>query len=127
MILIYNNPIHKNKRRLLRRNQTDAEQKMWQMLRNRQMKGLKFFRQYGVGEYIIDFYCPDIRIAIEIDGGQHLNNESDIKRSEKLSQRNIIVIRFWNNDVLISSQSVCEKIELTIDKMNITPPNLPLS
>ncbi len=75
MNFIYNSFQLKSKRKLLRKNQTDAERKVWSYVRNKQVMGLKFFRQYGVGNYILDFYCPEKRIAIEIDGGHH--NEHD--------------------------------------------------
>ena len=68
---LYNDPITKLDRRRLRKNTTDAEQKVWSILRSRQMVGLKFLRQYSVGPYILDFYCPERRLAIEVDGGQH--------------------------------------------------------
>jgi very-short-patch-repair endonuclease len=57
--------------RSLRRNQTDAEKKLWSFLRNRSLNGLKFRRQFSVGKYILDFYCPELKIGIEADGGQH--------------------------------------------------------
>jgi len=111
MIHLYNDQNSKTRRRSLRRDQTDAERKLWQILRHRQTGGLKFFRQYSVGNYILDFYCPAARLAVEIDGGQHLDSEHDIKRTNDLRQENIIVLRFWNNDVLTNLAGVYERIE----------------
>jgi len=64
-----NAPILKQRRRDLRRNQTEAEKTFWSQVRNRQFYGLRFFRQYSIGPYILDFYCPKTNIAVELDGG----------------------------------------------------------
>ena len=125
---LYNNQNLKKRRGLLRKAQTDAEKRLWQTLRSRQMNGLKFFRQYGIGNYVLDFYCPAIRLAIEVDGSQHLENEYDVKRTDSLRKENIFVLRFWNNDVLNNLDGVYRKITSIIkSKIEITPPNLPLS
>ena len=113
---LYNNTGLKTRRRELRKNQTDAEKVMWRYLRRRAMEGLKFFRQYGIGPYTIDFYCPQIRLAIEIDGGQHAENNGmakDTIRRKYLEKENISVIRFWNNEVLRQKEAVVEKIAET--------------
>ena len=120
----YNNAVFKKRRRELRSNQSLAEQKLWKHLRKRQLSGLKFFRQYSIGLYILDFYCPEMRLAIEVDGGQHgeeKNRKYDEKRTEYLAKDNIKVLRFWNNDVLKNTEAVLEKI-----KKEITLPDLPL-
>jgi very-short-patch-repair endonuclease len=75
---MYNKLILKPRRRELRQSTTPAEIKIWNIIRNRKINNLKFIRQYSVGFYILDFYCPKIRLAIEIDGGQH--NDPDQKR-----------------------------------------------
>ena len=67
----YNDQALKGVRRRLRRETTEAERVLWSKLRNRQFHGLKFYRQYGVEKYILDFYCPEKRLGIELDGGQH--------------------------------------------------------
>lgn len=110
---LYNNPSAKEKRCQLRKNQTDAERKVWSILRNKQMNGLKFFRQYSVGPYILDFYNSTQKLAIEIDGGQHaeeINKQYDARRAKYLTQKNICVIRFWNNEVLQNIEGVWQKI-----------------
>ena len=68
---IFNNAATKNRRRELQKTQTNAERKIWNLLRNKQVNGYKFFRQFGIGPYIVDFYCPILKIAIKIDGGHH--------------------------------------------------------
>ncbi|MDH2918370.1 MAG: DUF559 domain-containing protein [Sideroxydans sp.] len=93
--------------RELRASATDAEQKIWYLLRNRNFLGYKFRRQHPVGNYILDFYCPDAKLAIELDGSQHAENEEyDCQRSEILQADGIQVLRFWNNDVLRNTEAV---------------------
>jgi len=113
---LYNDRNLKERRRTLRKSQTDAERKLWQVLRNRQLNGLKIFRQYSAGNYILDFYCPTKRLAVEVDGGQHSESEYDDKRTNYLQQENIFVLRFWNNDVLNNLDGVYEKIISIIEK-----------
>jgi len=77
------------------------------------MAGLKFFRQYSAGPYILDFYCPERRLDIEVDGGQHGDvgaQQHDAARGSYLSELGIRVIRFWNNDVLQNIEGVGERI-----------------
>ena len=120
-----NDPTLKQRRRELRRNQTETEKALWAYLRNRQFYGIRFFRQYSIGPYILDFYCPTMKLAVELDGGQHNqceNKEYDAARSEYLKAQGIDVMRFWNNEVLLDIQSVLGELTL-----KVTPPNLPLS
>jgi very-short-patch-repair endonuclease len=86
--------------RTLRRNETDAEQVLWQMLRNRQMDGRKFVRQYPIEPYFADFTCREVMLIIELDGGQHDENEYDAVRTAYLNAHGYSVLRFWNNEVL---------------------------
>ena len=74
----YNDKILKTRRRELRVNQTDTEKIIWQKLRNKQVNGFKFFRQYSIGAYIVDFYCSELRLVVELDGYQH-NEENAIE------------------------------------------------
>ncbi|MFP4641906.1 MAG: endonuclease domain-containing protein [Dehalococcoidia bacterium] len=111
---LYNDPATKSSRCYLRKNATDAEQKLWNMLRSRGTAGLKFFRQYSVGPYILDFYCPERRLAIEVDGGQHgdvFGQQHDAYRDNYLRGLNIRMIRFWNNDVIQNIEGVGQRIE----------------
>ena len=110
---LYNDPSRKPERRRLRSDATDAERKLWIILRNRQTAGLKFLRQYSIGSYILDFYCPEHRLAIEVDGGQHadrFSQQHDARRDGYLKALNIRVMRFWNNDVLQNIDGVGQKI-----------------
>lgn len=117
-----NAPILKQRRRELRRNQTEAENAFWAHVRNRQFRGLRFFRQYSVGPYVLDFYCPKMNIAVELDGGQHAWDESrkyDTLRAEYLKAHEIEVMRFWNNDVLQNIKGVLARIEEKITSSNL--------
>jgi very-short-patch-repair endonuclease len=85
---------------------------------------MKFFRQYSIGPYILDFYCPAVKVAVELDGGQHNlceNKEYDLARSEYLKAQAIDVIRFWNHEVLLDMQGVLAELAL-----KLSPPNPPL-
>jgi len=116
---LYNSEDLKERRRSLRRLQTDAERKLWQVLRGKQMEGARFVRQYSVGSYILDFYCPALRLAIEVDGSQHIDNDYDTKRTKYLKEKDITVIRFWNNDVLQNLNGVYEKIRSTVETLRM--------
>ena len=86
---------------------------------------MKFFRQYSIGPYILDFYCPTAKLAVELDGGQHNQSdkrEHDVARSDYLKAQGIDVVRFWNNEVLLDIQSVLSKLEL-----RVTPLHPPLT
>lgn len=87
--------------RALRHQLTDAERKLWSILRQRQLDGLKFRRQVPIGPYIADFVCLERRLIIEVDGGQHaIATDDDAARTDWLRAQDFRVIRFWNNDVL---------------------------
>ena len=82
----------------LRKNLTDAEKILWQKVRNRGL-GYKFVRQYVFDDkYILDFYCAERKLVIELDGGQHNENIKDKERNEYLKSRGYKILRFWNND-----------------------------
>jgi very-short-patch-repair endonuclease len=102
-----------NKTRLLRKNQTDVEQILWKQLRNRRFYNYKFRRQFPIEPYIVDFACLELKLIIELDGGQHANSINyDGQRSLFLEKRGFKVIRFWNNDVIENSVGVLEAIRL---------------
>ena len=97
--------------RHLRKNLTDAEQALWNILRSRQVSGYKFRRQVPIGPYIVDFVCFEIRLVIEVDGGQHMEREIyDARRTLWLEDANFRVIRFWNNQVLEDIEAVKDAI-----------------
>ncbi len=111
-----NDPSLKVRRRELRHNQTDAERAFWKRVRAKQFCGMKFFRQYSIGPYILDFYCPQLKLAIELDGGQHNQDDRrayDETRSSYLHMQGIKVMRFWNHEVLQYLDSVLMKIAET--------------
>jgi very-short-patch-repair endonuclease len=117
-----NAPILKQRRRDLRRNQTEAEKTFWSQVRNRQFRSLRFFRQYSIGPYVLDFYCPKTSIAVELDGGQHAwdeRREYDTLRADYLKAHEIEVMRFWNNDVLQNIKGVLARIEEKIISSNL--------
>ena len=110
----------------MRKNATDAEKLLWSLLRDRQLDGYKFRRQHPVGSYILDFYCHEARLAIEVDGGQHNEIEQarhDEERTANLATEGIQVLRFWNSEVLTETEAVLESI-LTVFPEN-TDRNLP--
>ena len=93
--------------RALRRNQTDAERRLWSRLRNRQIVGFKFKRQFPIGAYFADFVCLETGLIIEVDGGQHLEQQiRDAVRTEFLERLGYRVLRFWDNDVLLRTDAV---------------------
>jgi len=94
----------------LRREMTDAERKLWSVLRNRKLNGAKFRRQQPLGPYIADFVCQECRLIIEADGGQHADNASDARRTAFLESVGYRVLRFWNNDILTNLDGVAEAI-----------------
>lgn len=115
MTVFYNKTKNLIKRVLLRQSQTPQEVILWNKLRNRQL-GFKIKRQYSVGPYVLDFYCPLKKLAIEIDGSQHLKNkEYDVQRSDYLSVFGIKVIRFWNNEINVNIDGVVDKITSELD------------
>lgn len=95
----------------LRKQLTDAERRLWYLLRGRRFKGWKFRRQHPVGPYVADFACLECRLIIEVDGGQHVQNQAaDESRSALLRDQGFTVLRFWNNDVLNDTERVLEAI-----------------
>jgi very-short-patch-repair endonuclease len=97
--------------RTLRRNPTDAERRLWSRLRKRQLEGSRFRRQAPLGSYVVDFACLAARLVIEVDGGQHSwRTERDTARTSWLEANGFRVLRFWNNEVLASTDGVLETI-----------------
>lgn len=99
--------------RELRINMTDAERYLWSKIRMKQLKNCQFYRQRIIGAYIVDFYCPQMKLVIEVDGGQHYYDETivaDKIRSEYLKARGLHVFRFSNLDVLNNIDGVISTI-----------------
>jgi very-short-patch-repair endonuclease len=97
----------------LRHSQTEAEQKLWSFLRNRQLKGKKFRRQHAIADYVVDFYCHECKLAIELDGNHHNSQEAkeyDRARTVLLNECGVTVLRFWNEEVMKDAEKVLQKI-----------------
>lgn len=109
--------------RSLRKKPTEAENKFWQVLRNNST-GFKFRRQFAIdSKYIADFVCLEKRLIIEIDGGQHNENQKDIERTLYLESENFRVIRFWNNEVLQNLEGCYEMLMAELNSNYTPPPN----
>ncbi|WP_269467948.1 endonuclease domain-containing protein [Devosia ureilytica] len=96
--------------RTLRQNSSDAERKLWSLLRGRRMQGNKFVRQLGIGPYIADFVCREAALIIEADGGQHAESAKDQTRTAYLNAEGYSVLRFWNQEILLYPEAVWEAI-----------------
>ena len=99
--------------RHLRQNLTKAEKVLWRHLRAHRCAGVKFRRQHVIGDFILDFYSPTLRLAIEVDGGGHTELSQaryDQQRTSALNDQGIEVLRFWNHDVLSKEHLVMEEI-----------------
>jgi very-short-patch-repair endonuclease len=96
--------------RYLRENLTDAERKLWSVLRNRRLEGSKFVRQLPIGPYVADFACREQNLIVEVDGGQHSGSATDEARTQALAGYGYAVLRFWNNDVLQNLDGVAQTI-----------------
>ena len=106
--------------RRLRQERTDAEQKLWSILRGRKLDGWKFRRQVPIDRYFADFVCMDARLVIELDGGQHSEQvEYDEARTKVLEACGYRVLRFWNSQVLTSSDGVVQTI---LHELNLARP-----
>ncbi|OIP97997.1 hypothetical protein AUK40_02140 [Candidatus Wirthbacteria bacterium CG2_30_54_11] len=108
--------------RELRHDMTEAELLVWKYLKNRQLAGLKFRRQVGVGRFILDFYCPEKQLAVELDGGHHGSENAlvyDAMRTKYLESRGIKVLRFWNSEVMGNVDGVLERIVEIVREMEV--------
>lgn len=117
----YNKKEMQQRRRQLRRNMTYCEKIVWIYLRKRQMKE-RFLRQYSVDNYVIDFYCPKLKLAVEIDGDVHkekIQKEYDLERQSYLESFGITFVRIENEELLGNPNMAFEKIEREIKR---TPP-----
>ena len=104
----------KQRARDLRKNSTDAERHLWYYLRANRF-GFKFKRQVPIGTYIVDFVCFEKRLIIELDGGQHMDNQMyDAKRTDWLMTHGFKILRFWNNDIFEQTTSVLAVIRTAL-------------
>jgi very-short-patch-repair endonuclease len=110
--------------RRLRRNQTDAERLLWFRLCDRQLDGWKFKRQVPIDRFVVDFFCADAKLIVELDGGQHAHNrERDRDRSRVLEAMGYLALRFWNHDVIRNTDGVLEEILSTVNQHRSEPPH----
>jgi very-short-patch-repair endonuclease len=106
--------------RELRNGATDAERHLWRYVKLRQLAGLRFRRQVPIGPYVADFLCPQARLIVELDGGQHTERiDADEARTRVLADFGYRVLRYWNDDVLLRTQDVLDDI---LRHANGTPP-----
>jgi very-short-patch-repair endonuclease len=117
-------PVQPAKRRFaktLRRDMTEAEDRLWQELRGRRLDGIKFRRQVPLGRFVADFICSDALLIVEIDGSQHADSVRDRERDAALKRRGFRVLRFWNDDVLREMNSVCDTIIAYVRDTGLQP------
>lgn len=94
---------------------TDAERVLWRAIRRKQLDGHRFRRQQPIGRYIVDFFCPEVRLIVELDGGQHAERaDYDADRTEWLEARGYRVVRYWNPDVLRNLEGVLEDLRIRL-------------
>ena len=113
MTKLNNRPYLKNFRKQLRNHSTSAESTLWKTLKNKQVDGLKFRKQHSVGNYILDFYCPELKLGIELDGESHVGHlaeERDHERDAFLKHAEIEVIHFENRWVFEYPQDIIDAV-----------------
>ncbi len=121
---IHNRRSMKDLRRHLRRSLTPAEATLWKALQGSKLAGKKFRRQHSIGNYVVDFYCPECKLAVELDGEKHFNlmaSEYDLRRTEFLSRHNVRVLRFENRAVFEHPEGVLEAIRKHVGTNATTP------
>ncbi|MGV3576225.1 MAG: endonuclease domain-containing protein [Devosia sp.] len=102
----------------MRHGPTEAERRLWSLLRGRRFSGFKFRRQFPIGNYIADFVCLDARLIIEADGSQHAESPRDLVRDAYLRAQNFRLLRLWNNDILARPNDASETIWATLHEEN---------
>ncbi len=100
----------RSRARAMRGAPTEAEQRLWRLLRDRRLSGLKFRRQVPIGPYVVDFLCVGARLIVEADGSQHAENRRDAARDAYLANEGWTVLRFWNHEVLQNRNGVLDTI-----------------
>lgn len=109
----------------LRKEMTDAERHLWKFLKDRQFEGYKFRRQQPIGKYIVDFVNFERKLIIELDGGQHFENEKDKEREGYLRKQGYKILRFWDNEVLKNIEGVLDLIRDELEKHPSPHPSPP--
>ncbi|RAZ75111.1 endonuclease domain-containing protein [Mesorhizobium atlanticum] len=114
-------PAKRNFARSMRREPTEAEDRLWHELRGRRLDNIKFRRQVPMGRYVADFVCAEARLIVEIDGSQHAESRHDQERDAELKARGFRVLRFWNDDVLKELDAVCDTIIAYVRDESLQP------
>jgi len=115
-----------NRARLLRKKATEPERILWRHLRNRNFAGYKFRRQHPLDGYVLDFYCPSAKLAIELDGGGNNYRTGQIRdrtRSEFLARHGVVVLRFWNHQIRQELDSVLRAIWFALEERQQNNPS----
>jgi very-short-patch-repair endonuclease len=120
-------PLRPDRARRLRSNPTDAELRLWQRIRRKQLYGCRFRRQVPLGPYVADFVCIERSLIVEVDGGQHSWRETqDLRRTAWLEAKGWRVVRFWNNEVMENIAGVLERLVIELsDNGDIPHPDPP--
>ena len=119
---VYNRKEQTQRRRELRNNLPKAEAILWSQLQRRQLGGYKFQRQYGVGSYVVDFYCPKLKLGIELDGDSHFRegaSEYDMRRDDFIASYGIRIVRILNDEVYANLDGVVEQLINEIAKRKL--------
>ena len=128
MTRVFNKTAERERRRLLRKNSPEAELVIWSRLKAKQLLGHKFRRQYSVGAYVIDFYCPGLKLAIEIDGDSHFQEDArdkDEYRQAFIEAFGIRFVRFTNQEVFENLEGVLARICQVMQECPPCSPPLP--
>lgn len=121
MTQIFNTSENKQLRQKLRNESPKAEVRLWNKLRGRQVLGLKFHRQYSIERFVVDFYCPKIKLVIEVDGDTHYRPEAIVNdhiRSDEFKRLGLSIIRFDNNDIYNNLSGVLDRVYEAVNALN---------
>jgi very-short-patch-repair endonuclease len=102
--------------RYMRAQPTEAERRLWSLLRNRRLVEFKFRRQVPIGNYVVDILCAERHLIVELDGGQHAENAYDTARDHWLAEQGFRILRIWNNDMLARPNAVLDAIFTTLEE-----------
>ena len=105
----------------MRSESTEAEHRLWQILRAKRLADFKFKRQQPIDFYIVDFVCFARRLIVELDGSQHADSRSDLRRDDYLKRQGFRILRVWNNELFDNEEGVCEAILSALDAPSPQP------
>jgi very-short-patch-repair endonuclease len=120
-------PDHRAFAKTMRAAPTDAERRLWQLLRAHRLGGFKFRRQVPIEGYIVDFVCFEARLIVEADGGQHADSAADIARDQRLAALGFRILRVWNRDVLTNPEGAAAAILAVCVARSMPRPSLAIS